>query len=294
MEIINELEKEKRGIYTGGIGLIREKSLTFNVPIRTLMIDKKSNKGEIGLGSGIVWDSIADEEYEETKLKGKFLTEPNKPFEIFETMKIENGKIFLLDEHLDRMEQTANYFLFCYDGKKTKSFLIKITSRIGKDSYRLRLSLDKYGGLSHMLSEMPQLPNEVQVINSPSKIYSKNRFQYFKTSNRSLYNREYSKYYSKGFFDVIYFNERGALAEGSITNIFVHKNDVISTPPLNAGILAGVYRKHLLKNNSGIRERRLHLEDLLEADKIILTNSVRGEVIVNKLFLDENEFIEYR
>ena len=73
MEIINELEKENRGIYTGSIGLIRKNKITFNVPIRTLTIDKKTNKGEIGLGSGIVWDSIAEEEYEETKLKGNFL-----------------------------------------------------------------------------------------------------------------------------------------------------------------------------------------------------------------------------
>ncbi len=73
MEIINELEKEKSGIYTGGIGLIRNNKITFNVPIRTLSINKKTGKGEMGLGSGIVWDSIADEEYEETKLKGKFL-----------------------------------------------------------------------------------------------------------------------------------------------------------------------------------------------------------------------------
>ena len=99
---------------------------------------------------------------------------------------------------------------------------------------------------------------------------------------------------AKGFFDAIYFNERGELAEGAISNIFIYKNDVISTPPINAGILSGVYRKHLLKNDSGIRERRLYLAELLEADKIILTNSVRGEVIVNKLFLDENEFIEFK
>ena len=294
MEIINELEKEKRGIYTGGIGLIREKRITFNVPIRTLTIDKKSNKGEIGLGSGIVWDSIAEEEYEETKLKGKFLTEPNKPFEIFETMKIEDGKIFLLDEHLDRMEQTAAYFLFNFDRKKTKSYLNKTIFQIGKDSYRLRLSLDKYGELSYSFSKLPQLPEAVKVIISTNKISSKNRFQYFKTTNRGLYNKEYKKYSSKGFFDVIYFNERGELAEGSITNIFVYKNDVISTPPLNAGILAGVYRKYLLKSNSGIRERRLHLEDLLEADKIVLTNSVRSEVLISKFFIDENEFIDFK
>jgi len=121
----------------------------------------------------------------------------------------------------------------------------------------------------------------------------KNRFQYFKTTSRDLYYKEYKKYSSKGFFDVIYFNERGELAEGSITNIFIYKNDVVSTPPLNSGILSGIYRKYLLKSNSDIRERRLHLEDLLEADKIVLTNSVRGEVCVKRLFVDENEFIEY-
>jgi len=294
MEIINGLEKEERGIYTGGIGLIGKKRITFSVPIRTLMIDKKSKKGEIGLGSGIVWDSIAEEEYEETKLKGKFLTNPIKPFEIIETMRIENGKIFLLDEHLDRMEKTADYFLFCFNNKKIKSYLYNIIIGNKKNSYRLRIALDKYGNLSHKVSEIPQLSNEVKIIISKNKIISKNRFQFFKTTNRSLYNREYKKYSSKGFVDVIYFNERGELAEGAITNIFIYKNDIISSPPLNAGILPGVYRKHYLKNNSGIRERRLHLEDLLEADKIVLTNSVRCEVVVNKLFLDENEFIEFK
>ena len=54
-----------------------------------------------------------------------------------------------------------------------------------------------------------------------------------------------------------------------------------------------IYRKYLLKNNSMIRERKLYLQDLIEADKIVLTNSVRGEVVVNKLFVDENEFLVY-
>lgn len=294
MEIINELEKEKRGIYTGGIGLITEKRITFNVPIRTLTIDKKSGKSEIGLGSGIVWDSIAEEEYEETKLKGKFLTEPNKPFEIFETMKIADGKVFLLNEHLDRMEQTADYFLFYFDRKTIKSYLNNIATQNENGIHRFRITLYKYGKLTHSLSKLPELQDEVKVIISKNKIYSKNKFQYFKTTNRSIYNKEYKKYSSKGFFDVIYFNERGELAEGAITNVFIYKSDVISTTPLNAGILAGVYRKHLLKNNPSIRERKLDVEDLLEADKIVLVNSVRGEVNVKKLFIDENEFVEFK
>lgn len=288
MEIINELEKEKRGIYTGGIGLIRENRITFNVPIRTLTIDKKSNKGEIGLGSGIVWDSIAEEEYEETKLKGKFLSESNKHFEIIETMLVENKKIFLFDEHLFRMQKTAEYFLFIFDKLKVRNQIKSAIKNLDNKKYRLRIILNKWGRLNHFFSAIVYEPKEVKVIISNNEINSQNRFQYFKTTNRDLYDSEYKKYSEQGFYDVIYFNEKNELAEGAITNIFVYKNDVISTPPIDAGILPGTYRKHFMKNNSGIHEMKLHLEDLLEADKIVLTNSVRKEVIVDKLFLNKN------
>ncbi|MEO8231371.1 MAG: aminodeoxychorismate synthase component I [Ignavibacteriota bacterium] len=293
MEIINELEKEPRSIYTGGIGLIRNNKITFNVPIRTLTINKKSGKGEIGLGSGIVWDSITIEEYEETKLKGKFLSHPEKPFEIFETMLLKGRKIFLLGEHLNRLQQSAEFFLFKFDKKNIESQLNRIAKNIDAKSYRLRISLNKFGKLSHSVSILSELSKNIDIIISTNRINSKNKFQYFKTTNRNLYNREYKKYSSKGFFDVIYLNEQNELAEGAITNIFVYKNDVISTPPLSAGILSGVYRKHLLKNNSMIRERRMHINDLIEADKIILTNSIRDEIIVNRLFLDETEYIKF-
>ncbi len=294
MEIINELEKEQREIYTGGIGLIRNKHITFNVPIRTLCINKKTGKGEIGLGSGIVWDSVAEAEYEETKLKGIFLSDPVKPFEIIETMRVENRKIFLLDKHLERMNYAADYFLFCFDRKKIESKIKRIIKRSNQESYRLRISLNKFGKFSYQLAELKTLPQEIKTIISKNSINSKARFQYFKTTNRGLYDREYKKFTAKGYFDVIYFNERGELAEGAITNIFIYKDDVISTPPLNAGILSGVYRKKLLKNNSTIIEKKLFIKDFLEADKIVLTNSVRGEVVVNKLFLNENDHIEFK
>lgn len=291
MEIINRLEKENRGIYTGSIGLLRKNKITFNVPIRTLVIDKKSRKGEIGLGSGVVWDSVAEEEYQETKLKGKFLTEPTKPFEIFETMLVENKKIFLLEDHLDRMQKTAEFFLFVFDRTKIIKFLDSVIKKLDNQNYRLKLLSDKWGRLKHFITPIVIDSKEINVIISKKVINSQNKFQYFKTTNRNLYDSEYQKYSEQGYFDVIFFNEKGELAEGSITNIFICKNDTIFTPPLSAGILPGVYRKHFIKMNSNVRERRLNLQDLLEADKIVLTNSVRGEVVVNKLFIDDNDFI---
>ena len=74
MEIIKELEGEERKIYTGAIGYITpEKDLFFNIPIRTLLIRKKS--GEMGIGGGIVWDSTPQGEWNEGLLKAKFLTD---------------------------------------------------------------------------------------------------------------------------------------------------------------------------------------------------------------------------
>jgi para-aminobenzoate synthetase/4-amino-4-deoxychorismate lyase len=84
MEIINELEKEERGIYTGSIGLFNKDEASFNVAIRTLTVNRKTGNGELGIGSGIVWDSEPQKEYEETLLKSKFLTEPENYFDLFD------------------------------------------------------------------------------------------------------------------------------------------------------------------------------------------------------------------
>ncbi len=74
MEIIRELEHEPRGIYTGAMGMISpDGDMCFNVAIRTAVISKDGS-GRIGIGSGLVSDSKADDEYDECLLKLRFLT----------------------------------------------------------------------------------------------------------------------------------------------------------------------------------------------------------------------------
>lgn len=293
MEIINELEKEKRGIYTGSIGLITKNKIAFSVAIRTLNLNVKTKKGEIGLGSGIVWDSISKEEYDETKLKGKFLSSSTKPFELIETMLVENKKIFLLKDHLKRLKLSAEYFLFKYDEKKILSQLKKIIANIDNNKCRLRITLNKAGILNHSLSQIVEKKNKIRLIVSEQKVNTKNRFQYFKTTNRKIYDAEYKKYSKLGYFDVLCFNEKNELAEGSITNILIYKNKKIYTPPLSSGILNGIYRSYLLQKNPKIIERKLLLEDLINADKIVLTNSVRKEIMVDELVINKSHRIKY-
>lgn len=74
MQIIRELEKEERRIYTGAIGYITpDKDLFFNVPIRTIL--KRKESAEMGIGGGIVWDSTAEGEWNEGLLKARFVTD---------------------------------------------------------------------------------------------------------------------------------------------------------------------------------------------------------------------------
>lgn len=74
MEIIREIEKEERKIYTGAIGYIApDRDLYFSIPIRTLLI--RAETGEMGIGGGIVWDSTPRGEWDEGRLKARFLRE---------------------------------------------------------------------------------------------------------------------------------------------------------------------------------------------------------------------------
>ena len=251
MEIINEIEKEERGIYTGSIGLVTPKEIKMNVAIRTIAINKSTREGVMGLGSGIVWDSDPQKEYEEVLLKSKFLTEPFDYFEIFETMRYENGGIIFLDEHLARMKSAADYFLFKFNEKKIRKQIEKsIVTLIRKQIKKIRLALKKWGEIRIDESDISMLPKNVSVIISQNKINSQDKFRHFKTTNRKLYDEEYSRYSSKGFYEVLYLNEKDELAEGSRANIFLRKADSWYTPSLESGALPGIYRKHFIENVS--------------------------------------------
>lgn len=74
MQIIRQLESTPRGIYCGSIGLIEPNgNATFNVAIRTAVVDQETQQATYGVGGGIVWDSEAESEWVETQTKSKIL-----------------------------------------------------------------------------------------------------------------------------------------------------------------------------------------------------------------------------
>ncbi len=281
MEIIKELEEEERNIYTGSIGYILPDGRSlFNVAIRTALIDKRTGKAELGIGSGIVYDSEPEKEYDECLLKGSFMTGlgTTPDFDLIETMLWEKGIYFLLDLHLKRLEESAGHFLYPFDKSGIVSSLKSISGSLDQSkTYTIRLLLNKTGKftISHdVIDNVPQMPAKVAI--SDKRTSRTDTYLRHKTTNRWLYDRELSKYREHGFFDVLFFNSDGELTEGAITNVIIKKGNELFTPPLSCGVLSGVYREFLLHSlGVPIKEKVLYLEDLKKADKMFLTNSVR-------------------
>ncbi|MFH0733369.1 MAG: aminodeoxychorismate synthase component I [bacterium] len=292
MQIIDSLEKEPRGVYTGGIGIIKKNSIIFNVAIRTLVIDKKTNTGEIGLGSGIVWDSTAEEEYKEVKLKGNYLTKPEKYFELFESILVENKIPYLLEEHLLRLRKASDYFLFYYNKKELIKEINKAINNLDNKQYKLKIVLNKWGKINTFVEQLNNFAEPIKVIIAEKNISSINKFQYFKTTNRIMYDRLFKLFRKKGFYDVLFFNQNNQVAEGSFNNILIKKDNAYFTPPITAGVLNGIYRAYLLKTENNVFEKQLSIEDIKFADEIYLINSVRKKVKIDEIYLGDEKIFE--
>jgi len=287
MQIIRELEHEPRGVYTGAIGFVSPKQeAVFNVAIRTVVVDHRSKSAEMGIGSGIVHESSATDEYRECLLKAKFLTEEAKEFQLMETMLWEPSRgWFLLRQHLDRLMDSASYFDFTFDRAQILRALSKVDENFRKSRdpsiYRLRLLLHRDGRVELSYSELEPVSDPQFAAVASHAVHSGDRFLFHKTTHRELYDRALAQAERLGLYDFIFVNEKGELTEGARSNLLIKKNGVYCTPPVACGVLPGVYRSQLFTQKGiDIEERILHVNDLAGADEIILCNSVRGMVKV--------------
>lgn len=259
MQIIRELERFPRGIYTGAIGFLRPGGdCIFNVAIRTVTIDTQTGVATFGVGGGVTIDSTAEGEYEECLVKSRFLKTKPVEFELFESMLVENGEIFLLERHLERLRNSAAFFAFEFDEKEVRTLLASISDQRAK----LKLTLRKDGHLTTELSRISDYSKPKRVKLAAAPVNSSDRFLFHKTTNRDFRD------------DVIFYNERDEITESGIANVVVRLNDQLFTPPVSCGLLAGTFRAQLLEEGL-IKERVITVQEFKDAEEIYLINSVR-------------------
>ncbi|WP_196259399.1 aminodeoxychorismate synthase component I [Pelagibacterium limicola] len=282
MEIIDDIETERRGLYTGAIGWFAPQGdFCLNVAIRTAVIDEEG-RGEIGVGGGIVADSICENEYAEALLKMQFLTDNTDPVCLIETMLwTRDAGFFLLDRHLDRLRASAAYFSILFDEIGIRARLEAWARSAPLDRYRFRLTLHEIDGLDISAAELPEpaaAPMPFRFALAPERLDSRSLWLAHKTTNRAFYDQPRQRAQAEfGVDEVVFLNERGEVCEGSITTLFVDPDGKGSllTPPLTSGLLPGTLRADLLAS-ARAREAVLTPSELESAAAIFLGNSVRG------------------
>ncbi len=280
-EIISKLEATSRGIYTGSIGYIEpNRDFLFNVAIRTIIGDKKGNY-TIGLGSGVLSESDAQEEHNEIWLKSKFIKTTNSHFTLFETLRLENHTLVNLNLHLDRLSKSADYFGFFFDLGKVLEKVQPLTSEEGYKRCKIILSYD--GSIRMEIENLPELTDSPTVSINSNLLNSSDIFLRHKTSKRELYTQEHLIASKDGLYDTLFFNEKKELCEASRHNIFLKLNGDWITPSIDSGILPGIQRSLTIKRLDAV-ERVIYEPDLLASEKILLTNSLRGETFVSMRF----------
>ena len=274
MHLIERLEKNPRGLYTGAIGHIApRRRAVFSVAIRTAVIDKNTGRASYGTGGGIVADSRTDAEYEECLLKTRVLRGRPPAFRLVETMRwtpLEG--FFLLDFHLQRLLGSAAYFgVPCAEGAVRDHLAVVAASQ--RSPVRVRLLVDQEGGITHESGAMPVSSRPVVLGMAQRPVDTADPFLFHKTTNRTVYDRALDGL--RDVQDAVLWNDRGAVTETTIGNIVVELDGRLCTPAISCGLLAGVFRRHLL-DKGRIFEAIISCSDLSRAGKIFRINAVRG------------------
>lgn len=289
MQIIESLEAEARGLYTGSIGYLNPCSGglgfegTFNVVIRTLSLTPLSDgiyQGVYGVGSGIVIDSDPAAEYRECGWKARFLNELRPDFGIFETLRVENGRCALLDRHLCRLKTSAQALnLPLPDGCENQ--IKQYIARLPDGAFRIKALLAS-DGISLSRAVLNRLTDKQRVIISPTILPAQNYLRRFKTTCRTVFDQAWQTAETQGAFDSLFFNSDGILLEGGRSNVFVKHRGQWLTPSLDLDILNGIMRQAVLDEpqkylqTNQVIETHITQKTLQEAEEIRLSNALRG------------------
>lgn len=253
MRVIEETEIDSRNVYCGAIGYLHKDKSVFSVPIRILQRKYYEKDYKYWAGGAIVWDSTAEDEWEETLTKTKFL---QTNFSLIETMKDD------FELHIKRLKNSAKELGFKWNNKIEKLQI--------KNGIVTRIELFKNGDFEVSTRPIPDIVSNPK-IKIGHKVNLSNPFCYHKTSIRTPT--------PKDVFDEIGINEKGEITEGSYTNIAVKQGKNIYTPPVECGLLNGIMRQKLIRTGK-IKEKVLYIDDLKQADKIYCFNSIRGIIEV--------------
>ena len=217
---------------------------------------------------------------------------------LFETMRVYSGKIFRLEHHLDRLFQSARSILIelPITRNEIRSAIYAALKLNGLSDSIVRLTVtrgEQDSGVNVDYSSPPTIVILVKPVKAISKktykegigikLYKKSAIRTQGISNKikscnylsNIILRENAL--KENFFEAVLLDHNHNVTEGTISNIFIIKNNQLKTPITNEFVLSGIIRQAILdlclENNIPFKEDLITERELYEADELFLTNS---------------------
>ncbi|MFN3407535.1 MAG: aminodeoxychorismate lyase [Limisphaerales bacterium] len=220
---------------------------------------------------------------------------------LFETMRVANGRIFLLERHLDRLERGAAFLgiVLPFPRAELARAAAELVRRNGLADALLRLTVSRGVGprgysprgadrptvvmTAHPFTAAPELLRWRTRVAS-FRLPAGDGLAAFKTVNKLAQVLARAEAEAAGAEEALLLDTAGNVIEAASGNLFWLGNGVLHTPPVKAGVLAGVTRGLIceLAAASGlpVRETVCRPDELRGADGIFLTLSSHGVVEV--------------
>lgn len=219
---------------------------------------------------------------------------------LFETMKVQKGKILLTDYHFERLFAGIALLRFqmprLFLRQRTEDEILSLCKKNQCENLgRVRLSVFRGNGglydedkaLQYLIECWP-LNESVNKLNGnglvidvyPDAEKSCDKFSNLKSANFLPYSMAAMFAKENKLNDSLLLNSNGSIADSTIANVFIIKNGVVITPGLEDGCVNGVMRKYLIEKiqttDYELRVEAVTVSNLKAADEIFLTNAING------------------
>ncbi|MGZ8661629.1 MAG: aminotransferase class IV, partial [Actinomycetota bacterium] len=196
-------------------------------------------------------------------------------FELYETILHEPDTGFRhLDRHLARLRASCDYFGFAIDEPAVVAAAEREATRFPDRAARIRVVVDRRGRVTSGGLPLPELVEPVKVaLDEAERIDPSDPMVLHKTTRRRRFDEAKARHPDAD--DVLLTNTRGEITETTIANVAVKLEDRWWTPPLAAGLLAGVGRELALEEER-VAERPITVAELRGAEDVALVSDNRG------------------
>ena len=214
---------------------------------------------------------------------------------LFETMLVQDGIIRLKQYHWERLFAGLKQLYFDIPASMTPEWLeeqVAGTVKKNKLEKLCRVRLQMFaagGGLYDMQSQQPGFVIEYFPLEASTMQLNENglvtgiatglnksmdSLSNLKSCNALIYAMAGRQAKANKWNDAFICNTTGNIIESTIANIFWIQNDVVYTPPLSEGCIAGVMRRYVMESIT-VKEKNLSIDELLQADEVFLTNAIK-------------------